>query len=97
MHFLNVKPVNLVLVKREVTVFFELNTPQEEVLRTLAIIPEKGGIRGVARATGHSKNTISRWLEIAGTHSKEVTTYFSTSPTGSRNHLASFRFQNTFR
>ena len=23
--------------------------------------------------------------------------YFSTSPTGSRNHLASFRFQNTFR
>jgi hypothetical protein len=22
---------------------------------------------------------------------------FSTSPTGSRNHLASFRFQNTFR
>jgi transposase-like protein len=41
------------------TVFFELNTPQEEVLRTLAMIPEKGGIRGVARATGHSKNTIS--------------------------------------
>ena len=29
------------------------------------MIPEKGGISGVARATGHSKNTISRWLEIA--------------------------------
>ena len=40
------------------------------------MLPEKGIIRGVARATGHSKNTICRWLEIAGTHSKEVTTYF---------------------
>jgi len=40
------------------------------------MIPEIGGIHGVARATWHSKNTICRWLEIAGTHSKEVTTYF---------------------
>jgi transposase-like protein len=30
------------------TVFFELNTSEEEVLRTLAMIPEKGSIRGVA-------------------------------------------------
>ena len=58
------------------TVFFGLDTPEEEVLRTLAMIPEKGSIRGVARATGHGKNTICRWLKIAGTHSKEVTTYF---------------------
>jgi hypothetical protein len=42
----------------------------------LAMIPEKGRIRGVARVNGHSKNTICRWLKIAGTHSKEVTTYF---------------------
>ena len=40
------------------------------------MLPEKASIRGVARATGHSKDTIFRWLEIAGTHSKEVTTYF---------------------
>jgi hypothetical protein len=40
------------------------------------MIPEKGSIRGVARANGHSKNTIRRWLKIAGTHSKEVTAYF---------------------
>ena len=39
------------------------------------MISEKGSIRGVARATGHGKDTICRWLEIAGTHSKEVTTY----------------------
>ena len=55
--------------------FFGLNTPDEEVLRTIALLPEKGSIRGVARATGHSKDTVCRWLEIAGTHSKEVTTY----------------------
>jgi len=58
------------------TVFFELNTPEEEVLRTLSMISEKGSIRGVARATGHDKDTICRWLDIAGTHSKEVTAYF---------------------
>jgi hypothetical protein len=40
------------------------------------VIPEIGGIRGFARATRHSKNAICRWLEIAGTHPKEVTTYF---------------------
>ncbi len=39
------------------------------------MIPEKGSIRGVARATGHGKDTICRWLDIAGIHSKEVTTY----------------------
>lgn len=77
MYFLNVKPVIVALVKTKGTVFFGLDTPEEEVLRTLAMIPEKGSIRGVARATGHSKDTICRWLKIAGTHSKEVTTYFS--------------------
>ena len=73
---LNVKPVIIASVKQEYSIFFGLDTPEEEVLRTLAMLPDKGSIRGVARATGHSKNTICRWLEIAGTHSKEVTTYF---------------------
>ncbi len=58
------------------TVFFGLKTPKEEILRTLAIIPEKGSIRGVARATGHNKNAICNWLNIAGAHSKKVTEYF---------------------
>ncbi|BBL63429.1 hypothetical protein [Methanosarcina mazei] len=58
------------------TIFFELNTPDEEVLRTIAMLPEKGSIRGVARATGHGKDTICRWLEIAGTHAEEFTIYF---------------------
>ncbi len=58
------------------TIFFGLKTPKEEILRTLAIIPEKGSIRGVARATGHNKNAICNWLDIAGAHSKEVTEHF---------------------
>jgi transposase-like protein len=58
------------------TIFFNLVTPKEEVLRTLAMISEKGSIRGAARATGHDKSAICRWLKIAGEHSKEVTEYF---------------------
>lgn len=58
------------------TAFYHLNTPQDEVLRTLAMLPEKGGIRGTARATGHDKNAICRWINIGGAHCKEVTDYF---------------------
>jgi len=58
------------------TIFFNLATPNKEILRTLAMIAEKGSIRGTARAAGHDKNTVSRWLKIAGEHSKEVTEFF---------------------
>ncbi len=58
------------------TMFFGFNTPREEVLRTLVMIPVKGSIREAARAARHDKNTICRWLDIAGAHSKEVTDYF---------------------
>ena len=50
----------------------------DEVLRTLALLPEKGSIRGVARATGHDKNAICRWVDLAGAHCKEVTDYYLT-------------------
>ncbi|MDP2215880.1 MAG: hypothetical protein Q8J68_01090 [Methanolobus sp.] len=40
------------------------------------MIPEKGSIRGVARANNHDKDTIRRWVEVAGAHAKEVTSYF---------------------
>ena len=56
--------------------FFGLNTSREEVLRTLAIIPVMGSIREAARAAHHDKNTICRWLNTAGAHSKEVTDDF---------------------
>lgn len=58
------------------TIFFGLNTPKDEILRTLAMIPEKGSIRGTGRATGHDKDTIIRWLNLAGKHCKEINEYF---------------------
>jgi hypothetical protein len=57
---LNYKTYKLCFRETRSTVFFGLDIPQEEILRTLATIPEKGSIRGVARATGHSKDTICR-------------------------------------
>lgn len=46
------------------TVFFGLDTPQEEVLRTLAMLPEKGSIRGVARALGIVKTLFASGLRL---------------------------------
>jgi diaminopimelate decarboxylase len=53
-----------------------LTTPWEEVVRTLAQIPEKGSIRGIARSSGHDKSTICKWVDLAGKHCEEVTDYF---------------------
>jgi hypothetical protein len=58
------------------TPFFGLTNPWEDVVRTLALIPEKGSIRGVARATHHDKNTVCKWVDLAGKHSEEVSDYF---------------------
>jgi diaminopimelate decarboxylase len=53
-----------------------LTTPWDEVVRTLAQIPEKGSICGVARSSGHDKGTICKWVDLAGKHCEEVTDYF---------------------
>lgn len=58
------------------TIFFGLHTSEDGVLRTLALLPEKGGIRGVARVTGHGRNTITLWIKIAAKHAKKVNDYF---------------------
>jgi len=58
------------------TVFFQLKTPKEKVLRTIALFPEKGSIRGLSRATGHDKNVIMNWIDVAGKHCKEVNEFF---------------------
>lgn len=58
------------------TAFFCLHASKEEVLRVLAMLPEKGSIRGLARATGHSTNTISYWIKVAGEHCKDVNEYY---------------------
>ncbi|MFX0062775.1 MAG: tetratricopeptide repeat protein [Candidatus Hermodarchaeota archaeon] len=58
------------------TIFFGLHTPQEEILRVLALLSKKGSIRAVARETGHDRKTISYWLKRASAHANEVTNYF---------------------
>lgn len=58
------------------TVFYQMKTPRAEILRTLALFPEKGSIRGMARASGHDKNVIMHWLDVAGEHCREVNDYF---------------------
>jgi uncharacterized protein (DUF433 family) len=40
------------------------------------MLPEKGSIRGLVRATGHSTNTIIYWMKVAGAHFKEVNEYY---------------------
>jgi hypothetical protein len=56
--------------------FFGLRTPREKILRALALIPEKGGIRAVVRFTGHSPNSIMKWIRIAAAHAQQVNEYF---------------------
>jgi transposase-like protein len=58
------------------TMFFGLTTPPDKILRALALLPEKGGIRGVARVTGHGRNNITRWIKRAAAQAKLVNQYF---------------------
>lgn len=73
---LRCKTCNCCFSETRGTIFFGLETPDEEILRTLAMMPEKGSIRGTARASGHDKDVITKWLDLAGAHCQEVTDYF---------------------
>jgi len=57
------------------TPFFGLHTPKETVLRAMAVLVEKGSIRGTARAMDVDKDSVARWLKRAGEHREEVTEY----------------------
>jgi hypothetical protein len=57
------------------TPFFGLHTPKETVLRAMAMLVEKGSIRGTARAMGANKDSVALWLKRAGEHCEEVTDY----------------------
>jgi len=74
--FSSAELADIVLARRVERRFFGLTTPWNEVVRTLAQIPEKGSIRGVARSSGHDKGTICKWVDLAGKHCEEVTDYF---------------------
>jgi hypothetical protein len=55
--------------------FFGLHTPKKTVLRSMAMLVEKGSIRGTARAMGADKDSVALWLKRAGEHCEEVTEY----------------------
>jgi len=57
------------------TFFFGLRTPHEKILTALQMIAEGGGIRATGRVVGVDKDTIQRWVELAGNHAEEVTAY----------------------
>ena len=57
------------------TTFFGLHTPKETILRSMAVLVEKGSIRGTARAMGVDKDSVALWLKRAGEHCKEVSEY----------------------
>jgi hypothetical protein len=41
----------------------------------MAVLVEKGSIRGTARAMGVDKDSVALWLKRAGEHCEEVTKY----------------------
>lgn len=59
------------------TPFFGLHTPKETVLRSMAMLVEKGSIRGTARAMGVDKDSVVIWLKRDGEHCDKVTGYLS--------------------
>lgn len=57
------------------TAFYKLRTPRGKVLRALAMLVERGGVRAVSRAMGVKPETVSRWLRLAAHHAEEVSNH----------------------
>ena len=57
------------------TAFYKLRTPREKILRTLAMLVERGSIRATARAMGVKQETVARWLRRAAQHAEVVSDY----------------------
>lgn len=59
-------------VETKGTMFYRLRTPPDEVLDAIAQLTERGSIRGVARVTGRTPDTVIDWLRLAGEHAAQV-------------------------
>ena len=59
------------------TPFFRLKTPVNEIANALALIPDLGSIRAVARYTNHKPDTIISWIELVNGNINEFNEYFS--------------------
>jgi transposase-like protein len=54
------------------TIFYGRRTPDEEILRVLALIAEGSRISSLTRTTGHKEDTILEWLREAGKHTEQI-------------------------
>lgn len=54
------------------TMFFGLKSDKKTILNALAMLAEKGSIRGVERVTGIHRDIISDWIKRAGEHCEAV-------------------------
>ena len=77
MNFLKCKTCNRCFSETRGTIFFELNTPDEEVIRTISMLPEKGNIRGDARATDIVKTQFVDGLRLQELIQKKLQLVFS--------------------
>ena len=58
------------------TPFFGLKTSISEVAEALALIPNLGSIRAVARFTNHKPDTIRSWIDLAEEDSVDEINYY---------------------
>lgn len=61
--------------ERKGTIFFHAKKDIKTICEILKCLIEGSGIRATARIKGVSKNTVKRYLKLAGQHSKEVSDY----------------------
>ena len=54
------------------TIFYRKRTPDQEIIKTLALIAEGSRVSSVARVTGHKEDTIAQWLREAGEHAEVI-------------------------
>jgi transposase-like protein len=57
---------------RKGTPFFGLRKDNARIFKALHMLAERGSIRGTARVTGVTKDTVCRWLKIAAAQCEKV-------------------------
>jgi transposase-like protein len=66
------KTCNRTFVETKGTIFYRRRTPEDEIIDTLTLIAEDSRISSLARAKGHTEETIIDWIRTAGQHAERV-------------------------
>jgi transposase-like protein len=66
------KTCNRTFVETKGTIFYRRRTPEDEIVDTLTLIAEDSRISSLARAKGHTEETIIDWIRAAGQHAERV-------------------------